>query len=65
MLCKGDKTEAEKHHPPLALSYKNSIIHRIVPNGWIQGGGTKYILCLSCFVIKAKSEYSPVDHILN
>lgn len=39
ILCKGDlHAETEMHNPPLQLSYKDSIIHRIVPNGWIQGG---------------------------
>lgn len=36
-LCTG-----EKGHAPTTntrLSYVNSIFHRIVPNGWIQGGG--------------------------
>ncbi|XP_020622890.1 peptidyl-prolyl cis-trans isomerase-like 6 [Orbicella faveolata] len=37
-LCLGSRTEAERHDPPLKLWYKNSIFHRIVPNGWIQGG---------------------------
>ncbi|XP_031558877.1 probable inactive peptidyl-prolyl cis-trans isomerase-like 6 [Actinia tenebrosa] len=37
-LIKGNLVEEERHDPPLKLSYKNSIIHRIVPNGWIQGG---------------------------
>lgn len=36
-LCTG-----EKGHAPTTntrLSYVNSIFHRVVPNGWIQGGG--------------------------
>jgi hypothetical protein len=33
--------EYEKYDGPLELTYKNSIFHRIVPNGWVQGGGTK------------------------
>lgn len=37
-LCKGDSLESERHEPPLKLSYKSSLIHRVVPNGWIQGG---------------------------
>jgi len=37
-LCIGGKKETEKHDPPLALQYKGSIFHRIVKNGWIQGG---------------------------
>ena len=34
-LCTGEKGRSEKSDT--ALYYKNSIIHRIVPNGWIQG----------------------------
>ncbi|XP_065057300.1 peptidyl-prolyl cis-trans isomerase slr1251-like [Rhopilema esculentum] len=37
-LCIGEKEEKERHSPPLSLTYKRSIFHRIVPNGWIQGG---------------------------
>ncbi|KAK3749563.1 hypothetical protein QZH41_019708, partial [Actinostola sp. cb2023] len=38
MLVKGTMVEDERHNPPLKLRYKDSVIHRIVPNGWIQGG---------------------------
>jgi peptidyl-prolyl cis-trans isomerase-like 6 len=34
-LCTGEKGTTQKD---FALCYKNSFIHRIVPNGWIQGG---------------------------
>ncbi|XP_044177766.1 probable inactive peptidyl-prolyl cis-trans isomerase-like 6 isoform X1 [Acropora muricata] len=37
-LCLGTNTETERHDPPLKLWYKDSIFHRVVPNGWIQGG---------------------------
>ncbi|KAM7445948.1 putative inactive peptidyl-prolyl cis-trans isomerase-like 6 [Porites harrisoni] len=37
-LCLGNFSETERHDPPLKLWFKNSIFHRIVPNGWIQGG---------------------------
>lgn len=37
-LCVGDQIEKKSHDPPLKLSYKGSIIHRVVKNGWIQGG---------------------------
>lgn len=36
-LCTGEKGFAEES--ALKLHYKDSIFHRIVPNGWIQGGG--------------------------
>ncbi|UJR25216.1 hypothetical protein I4U23_006568 [Adineta vaga] len=35
-LCTGDKGQSEK--TGTILHYKHSIMHRIVPNGWIQGG---------------------------
>lgn len=38
-LCSGTKVENEKMNTAKELSYKQSIFHRIVPNGWIQGGG--------------------------
>lgn len=37
-LCIGDKEEGDRHSPPLQLSYKNCIFHRVVGNGWIQSG---------------------------
>lgn len=37
-LCLGTKQESEKNDPPLNLAYKGSIFHRVVKNGWIQGG---------------------------
>ncbi len=39
LLCTGEKGRSEKTSN--RLHYKNTIIHRIVPNGWIQGGGMK------------------------
>ncbi|GAB1597318.1 probable inactive peptidyl-prolyl cis-trans isomerase-like 6 [Argonauta hians] len=36
MLCLG--SYPMKKYPGKRLTYENSIIHRIVPNGWIQGG---------------------------
>lgn len=38
-LCIGNQQEGERNDPPLTLTFKNSLFHRIVPNGWIQGGG--------------------------
>ena len=37
LLCTGEKGRSEK--TGTKLSYENSLINRIVPNGWIQGGG--------------------------
>ncbi|EDO41091.1 predicted protein [Nematostella vectensis] len=37
-LIAGNLEESERHDPPLKLRYKDSILHGIVPNGWIQGG---------------------------
>ncbi|KAJ8275230.1 hypothetical protein COCON_G00098550 [Conger conger] len=34
-LCEGDARSSENN---VALTYKGSIFHRVVPNGWIQGG---------------------------
>ena len=36
-LCTGDKGESEQTE--YKLHYKDSLIHRAVKNGWIQGGG--------------------------
>ena len=38
-LSLGERVEKEHHQPPLNLTYKNSILHRVVKNGWVQGGG--------------------------
>lgn len=35
-LCTGEKGNSEQTDYP--LSYKNTLLHRIVPKGWIQGG---------------------------
>lgn len=37
-LCRGNSVESVRHDPPLKLCYKGSLLHRVVPNGWIQGG---------------------------
>ena len=37
-LCMGDKGHSASSNT--RLSYVNSIFHRIVVNGWVQGGGT-------------------------
>lgn len=37
MLCTGELGSTQVSE--VDLHYKNSIIHRIVPQGWIQGGG--------------------------
>ena len=42
-LCTGEKGRSET--TSLNLHYKNTVIHRVVPNGWIQGGGW-YLSCL-------------------
>ncbi len=34
-LCTGEKGQSEQ--TGTVLHYKDSILHRIVPNGWIQG----------------------------
>lgn len=52
-LCTG-----EKGHAPTSntrLSYVNSIFHRIVPNGWIQGGGE--IPCFESLVCEQCQEH--------
>ena len=36
-LCTGEFGKSET--TPYPLHYKGSLIHRIVPHGWIQGGG--------------------------
>jgi len=36
-LCTGDRGESP--HSEFKLHYEGSLIHRVVPNGWIQGGG--------------------------
>ncbi len=37
-LCTGEKGKSSNG---TQLSYVNSIMHRVVPNGWIQGGGNQ------------------------
>ena len=37
LLCTGEKGRSEE--TATKLHYKNTIIHRIVEEGWIQGGG--------------------------
>ncbi|XP_062510742.1 probable inactive peptidyl-prolyl cis-trans isomerase-like 6 [Corticium candelabrum] len=39
MLCTGEMGESSNK---VTLHYKTSVIHRIVPNGWIQGGDIEY-----------------------
>lgn len=41
LLCTGELGRAEK--TSTKLHYKDSIIHRVVPNGWVQGGGENYL----------------------
>ena len=38
-LCTGEKGRSESG---TRLSYVNSLFHRVVRKGWIQGGGTLY-----------------------
>lgn len=40
-LCTG---EQGKSSDGTRLSYVNSVIHRVIPNGWIQGGGEHNML---------------------
>lgn len=35
-MCTGEKGNSEQTDYP--LSYQNTLFHRIVPKGWIQGG---------------------------
>ena len=59
-LCTGEKGRSET--TSLNLHYKNTVIHRVVPNGWIQGGGW-YLSCLYtyrysiCFIQSTSSKY--------
>ena len=36
--CVQERREYQRLHVGVRLSYINSLIHRIVPGGWIQGG---------------------------
>ena len=40
-LCTGERGGSESGLP---LCYKGSLFHRVVPNGWVQGGGTVHII---------------------
>ncbi len=40
-LCTGEKGKSSNG---TLLSYVNSIVHRVVHNGWIQGGGEPKLL---------------------
>lgn len=35
-LCTGERGLSQSGFP---LCYKGSVFHRVVPNGWVQGGG--------------------------
>lgn len=35
-LCTGDQGQTKSG---VQLCYKDSLFHRVVPNGWVQGGG--------------------------
>ncbi|XP_072019302.1 probable inactive peptidyl-prolyl cis-trans isomerase-like 6 [Amphiura filiformis] len=37
-LCTGEKGQTTESTPIVSLNYKDSLFHRIVPNGWLQGG---------------------------
>ncbi len=39
-LCTGERGTSEAG---TRLSYVNSLFHRVVPNGWIQGGGGAHL----------------------
>ena len=41
MLCTGERGESP--HTEYKLHYKDSLFHRVVPNGWIQGGGNEVL----------------------
>ena len=47
-LCTGEKGENEQE--VVTLCYAESIFHRVVPNGWVQGGGGWSQLILVTFV---------------
>ena len=47
LLCTGEKGRAAQ--TSTKLHYKGTLLHRIVPQGWIQGGGTILFFILLFF----------------
>ena len=56
-LCTGERGHSSSTN--IRLSYVNSIFHRIVPNGWIQGGGM-YIFFWSSMT-NHSARYTTID----
>ena len=60
-LCTGECGESPSSE--FKLHYDKSIIHRIVPNGWIQGGGECMLfavsLCWQLMVIRQSQSVKP------
>ena len=51
VLCTGEQGESK--HTEYKLHYENSIFHRIVKNGWIQGGG----VLNNCTIVSVMAGY--------
>lgn len=56
-MCIGGSEDDTKHNPPLSLAYQSTIFHRIVKNGWIQGGGKLCALEFPRLLLSLISKY--------
>lgn len=50
-LCTGERGLSQSG---LQLGYKGTVFHRVVPNGWVQGGGNACVLHINSIPVQQK-----------